>query len=62
MRTSEHSTRCSRCPSAIVVRLTFPTWVQKAAEYVDKIGAAEKWDLEKKLCPVCKGPTAEVQP
>lgn len=53
MRTSEHSTRCSKCPSAIVVRLSFPTWIQKAAEYVDKIAAAEGWAGG--CCPICKG-------
>lgn len=60
MRTSEHSTRCTKCGSGIVVRLTFPTWIQNAALYVDKIAAAEKWDGA--LCPICKPRTAEVQP
>lgn len=54
MRSSSHAFKCSACYSSIQVALTFPTWVQKAATYVEKIAAAEEWDLERRLCPICK--------
>lgn len=57
MRTSDDRLSCTRCPSRIQLVLTFPTWVQKATVYVEKIAAAENWDLAARLCPLCKEKT-----
>jgi hypothetical protein len=54
MRTSDDSLRCAHCPSAIRIVLTFPTWIQKASTYIEKIAAAEGWDLEARTCPACR--------
>ncbi len=52
MRTSNDGLQCSLCSSRIRVELSFPTWIQKATLYVEKIAAAEGWDLEKRVCPM----------
>jgi hypothetical protein len=55
VRTSDDCLRCARCTSAIRIVLTFPAWIQKATTYIEKIAAAEGWDLEARVCPACKG-------
>ncbi len=52
MRTSNDGLQCSLCSSRIRVELSFPTWIQKATLYVEKIAAAEGWDLETRTCPM----------
>ena len=54
MRTSDDKLSCAKCASKIRLELTFPTWIQKATVYVEKIAAAEGWDLQAMTCPICK--------